>query len=319
MVRSVAVTVSHSAFSAGLTVTHLYRCHRSVSDQRVWSMASSLVIRVRTPDGRPHSITLSSADTVQSMQAKVADATGISTVQQELLSGFPPRPITAKRTDSLETAGITNGSALTLRELSVTPLAIAAMPDDNSCLFHAVAFGLEGNNVRVTASELRTAAVVQLQDASVDLASPLNPFLASIDDLPRYFTVMSSSGWGGGLECAALSLLHRVEILAVDVETGTLFSFNVGATSKRIVLMYSGIHYDALYDATTDVRLFDASSPLIEARARLTAEKVRDSGRYTNIATFTLRCSVCDTKIRGEKDANEHARSSGHTAFEEYR
>jgi ubiquitin thioesterase OTU1 len=40
--------------------------------------------------------------------------------------------------------------------------------------------------------------------------------------------------------------------------------------------------------------------------------------QFTDIANFTLRCGVCQIGIKGEKEAVEHAKATGHQNFAEY-
>lgn len=35
-------------------------------------------------------------------------------------------------------------------------------------------------------------------------------------------------------------------------------------------------------------------------------------------ANFTLRCGICQLGLKGEKEAVEHAKQTGHTSFREY-
>lgn len=40
--------------------------------------------------------------------------------------------------------------------------------------------------------------------------------------------------------------------------------------------------------------------------------------QFTDTANFTLRCGVCLVGIKGEKEAVEHAKQTGHQNFSEY-
>jgi ubiquitin thioesterase OTU1 len=40
--------------------------------------------------------------------------------------------------------------------------------------------------------------------------------------------------------------------------------------------------------------------------------------QFTDIANFTLRCGVCQIGLKGEKEAVEHAKATGHQNFSEY-
>jgi ubiquitin thioesterase OTU1 len=57
--------------------------------------------------------------------------------------------------------------------------------------------------------------------------------------------------------------------------------------------------------------------PVVQAAKKL-ADKLRAKRKFTNTATFTLRCEVCKAGLTGEKEARAHATQTGHTAFGEY-
>jgi ubiquitin thioesterase OTU1 len=39
---------------------------------------------------------------------------------------------------------------------------------------------------------------------------------------------------------------------------------------------------------------------------------------FTDTASFTLRCGACQLGLKGEKEAVEHAKATGHSNFTEY-
>ena len=40
--------------------------------------------------------------------------------------------------------------------------------------------------------------------------------------------------------------------------------------------------------------------------------------QFTDTHNFTLRCGICQIGVKGEKEAQEHAKQTGHTNFAEY-
>jgi ubiquitin thioesterase OTU1 len=59
----------------------------------------------------------------------------------------------------------------------------------------------------------------------------------------------------------------------------------------------------------------------IGSTAALAANFVQEAHRarkYTDTGKFTLRCSVCQKGVVGEKEAVEHAKATQHTNFQEY-
>ena len=46
--------------------------------------------------------------------------------------------------------------------------------------------------------------------------------------------------------------------------------------------------------------------------------QAHEARQFTDTANFTLRCGVCQIGVRGEKEAVEHAKATGHQRFGEY-
>lgn len=89
-------------------------------------------------------------------------------------------------------------------------------------------------------------------------------------------------------------------------------------TSSRCILVYSGIHYDAVTLSplptsppafhTTVFPVYDTS--LLDAAERLVSQ-LRAKHYYTDTANFDLRCAICRVGLKGEKGAQEHAKQTG--------
>ncbi|KAG0175148.1 ubiquitin-specific protease otu1 [Apophysomyces sp. BC1015] len=126
--------------------------------------------------------------------------------------------------------------------------------------------------------------------------------------------IQTSSAWGGA-----------IEIDSIDVQSGRIDKFGEGASDGRILVMYSGIHYDALALAPAegcspefDQTRFSSHDQHILHAAQKLAEVLRKQHKYTDVANFTLKCQQCQTGLIGEKDAQSHAMTTGHTRFVEY-
>ena len=118
-------------------------------------------------------------------------------------------------------------------------------------------------------------------------------------------TILSPNSWGGAIELTILAAHYRTEITSIDVESGRIDRFGAnddGASPSRVLLIYSGIHYDAavLAPAPDAPQEFCASvvpagaaegERVIEA-LRALAAKLRAKRAYTNTATFDLKCEV---------------------------
>ena len=225
---------------------------------------------------------------------------------------------------------------------SSVPLLVAGMADDNSCLFHAICFCLAGaaadggwRSVQVEAAELRQLVAASLLSLSAASASPSSSstssavvaaYLSSLPSVASYAASISRAEvWGGALECAVLSEAFGCRIHAVDVETGTLYPFGSGG-SYACYLLFSGVHYDSLYSGAAGSRpvaarttMFPFADATVREAALVAAEAARSSGNYTSLSAFTLRCEQCGIAVRGQQEANNHAKQTKHTQFSEYR
>ena len=130
-------------------------------------------------------------------------------------------------------------------------------------------------------------------------------------------TILSPNSWGGAIELTILAAHYGTEIASIDVETGRIDRFTgssssddtdagtgtgAGASESRVLLIYSGIHYDAAVLAPTPdapqefcVSVVTASATegvrALEALQEL-ATKLRAKRAFTNTATFDLKCEV---------------------------
>jgi len=120
-------------------------------------------------------------------------------------------------------------------------------------------------------------------------------------------TILSPNTWGGAIELSILAAHYGTEIASVDVETGRVDRFSPPpgrtTTGNRVLLVYSGIHYDAAVLAPelgapaewcasiVSIVADGDADPMIIAIKKL-ADKLRAKKAYTNMATFALKCEV---------------------------
>lgn len=123
-------------------------------------------------------------------------------------------------------------------------------------------------------------------------------------------------------ELAIFSEHYKIEIDSIDVSTNRVDRFGEGKYNQRAILMYSGIHYDAValtpaldIPADCDQTQFEIGLEDIVNGGVQLAAKLKKAHKYTDLATFTLRCSVCQTGLKGEKDAQNHAQQTQHTSL----
>jgi len=129
---------------------------------------------------------------------------------------------------------------------------VVRQPGDGSCLFHSMAYGLDGNG-----SSLRSQICTFIrQHPSFKInATPLSDWVKwdSGSSCAEYARRMSRGSWGGGIEMAVCSHLYDVNIhvyerSSLGYKRISAFDNPTSAASKNIVrvLYQGGVHYDAL-------------------------------------------------------------------------
>ncbi|KAI7822857.1 hypothetical protein BC939DRAFT_452823 [Gamsiella multidivaricata] len=199
-------------------------------------------------------------------------------------------------------------------------LVVREVEDDNSCLFNAIAYTLDPS-MKENIKGLR-----QIIAQAIEANPEVYPDVVLGRPRKEYCDwITREKSWGGAIELAIFSEHYNIEIDSIDVATNRVDRFGEGKYSLRTVLMYSGIHYDAValtpgldIPAECDQTQFDTTFDDIIVAGTQLAAKLKKAHKYTDLATFTLRCSVCQVGLKGEKDAQQHAQQTMHTSFEEY-
>ncbi|CAE6460547.1 unnamed protein product [Rhizoctonia solani] len=324
----------------------------------------SVPIRVRHPKGVSTLQVDPNSDsaTVLSFQQSIHELSGLLPSQQELKSGYPPRALTLIPELPLSSLGLQRGDQITVtarpgvstsvgpspdttsfsapRPVAPAPALRASasvasdgfvetdtgtlihrvVPDDNSCLFSSIAI-VFGQGM-TAAPQMRSIVVDVIKKdpetySDVVLGQSRESYMGAIS---------KDSTWGGAIELSVFSDYFRTEIDSYDVETGRCDKFGEGKYDNRCILMYSGIHYDAVSlaptrdappDFHTTVFPIDGSDSISQAASKL-ASQLRASRKFTNTSTFELKCEICGQGLKGEKEARAHATQTGHTSFGEY-
>jgi ubiquitin thioesterase OTU1 len=58
--------------------------------------------------------------------------------------------------------------------------------------------------------------------------------------------IQTSQAWGGAIELAIFSEHYKTEIDSIDIATCRVDRFGEGKYENRVLVLYSGIHYDAV-------------------------------------------------------------------------
>ena len=126
--------------------------------------------------------------------------------------------------------------------------------------------------------------------------------------------ILSPETWGGAIELAIFAKHYQTEISSFDVATGRCDRFGQDACDSRCVLVYSGIHYDAVSLSPIEAAppsfhttVFPVADQTILLGAETLVAQLRKRHYYTDTATFDLRCKTCGAGLKGEKGARDHA------------
>ncbi|XP_031278781.1 OVARIAN TUMOR DOMAIN-containing deubiquitinating enzyme 2-like isoform X1 [Pistacia vera] len=199
------------------------------------------------------------------------------------------------------------------------------IPSDNSCLFNAVGYVMDHDKNK--APELRqviaaTVASDPVKYSEAFLGKPNEEYCSWIQD---------SEKWGGAIELSILADYYGREIAAYDIQTTRCDLYGQEKKySERVMLIYDGLHYDALatspfegapeeFDQTIFAVRKDRTIGPAEGLAHNFVKEQQRKRSYTDTANFTLRCGVCQIGVIGQKEAVEHAQATGQANFQEYR
>lgn len=288
-----------------------------------------------------------------------------------LKNGFPPKAIDMSRLEApLSELGIKNGDQLILEdenEYSSTDmqesnpsqvpsgshtkaksdpnipsiyiesldkyLILRNIPDDNSCMFNSISYGLFGYNSFdrdgiSPPSNLRSIISSTIQDNQ----DTYNEVVLgrSVDKYCQW--ILKKDSWGGAIELGILAEWFKVRINCLDIELGKFIRFENEANKPDnfIVLIYLGIHYDILslnvnlstssQDKQTDTCVWPINSKIEELVLEYSLKLchyLQTQNYSTNTTTFRIRCLDCYKILVGEMGASKHANETGHYNFGE--
>jgi ubiquitin thioesterase OTU1 len=169
--------------------------------------------------------------------------------------------------------------------------------------------------------KLQTHQVFNLQQVISDTiaSDPFNYNDAILGQDPDEYRrwIVQQNSWGGAIELSIFSDHYQTEIHSIDIKTLRADKFGEGKYSKRVLILYNGIHYDAIalspiedgpldFDQTT----FDCcpagsdSDHLLQSAIKL-ASILKAKKKFTDLAGFTLSCGICKKNLVGQKDGKE--------------
>lgn len=272
---------------------------------------------------------LSESSLVLELQEKIFHVTNVPCYAQRILLGFPPKELNVRDAKvQLSSIGIKSGDTLIVEkrkqgvpltdQVNEVPhkLMRKIVPADNSCLFSSISFVMLGDTS--SSGELRKLVVNAVSQDPITfndsfLGKPNEEYCSWIADSER---------WGGAIEISILSKHYQTEISVVNVESGRIDRFGEDERyTKRVFLIYDGIHYDPLgiiaSDGTPVQTVFDSKDDIWIAEAQAIGNEARKRNQFTNLSEFKLRCLTCGLPMAGQEAALQHANDTSHTNFAE--
>ncbi|KAL0590972.1 Ubiquitin thioesterase OTU1 [Plecturocebus cupreus] len=195
--------------------------------------------------------------------------------------------------------------------------ARTVVPADNACLFTSVHYVIEGGVLSPACAPEMRRLTAQIVASDPDFYSE-----AILGKTNQGYCdwIKRDDTWGGAMERSILSKFYQCE---VDTQTVRIdrFGEDVGYT-KRVLLIYDGIHYDPLQrnfpdPDTPPLTIFSSNDDIVLVQALELADEARKRRQFTDVHRFTLRCTVCQKGLTGQAEARKHAKETDHSNFGE--
>lgn len=310
-------------------------------------------LKLKTKTGQQHIVSnLEQSTTVGMLKQKIFELTKIPAGMLHVVLGFPPfKQIDLSKDDSLISAvGISNGDTLIVEEKQLSQqerdqlaaikrleedeklakelaaqgeensgiLLKRVVPSDNSCLFTSIGFVLTGKVDPENSQYMRQiiAATVNGNKQEYNegiLGRPNDEYCAWI---------LQPESWGGAIEVSILSAYHGIEFDVVDITNAIINRFGEDRNyGMRAFLLFDGIHYDPLYLESTSGEppktIFPIEDGAVYIQAEQLAREAKSSRQFTDVNKFTLKCNECDCYLKGQTEAQQHAKQTQHVSFGE--
>ncbi|CAH2241820.1 ubiquitin thioesterase OTU1 [Pararge aegeria] len=308
---------------------------------------ASLAFKVKSKNGQQVLKDLTSDSTVGELKLFLSSISDVSCERICVLCGYPPKPIDVSNdSKKLSDIGLKTGETLIIEEKSppVTPtvskqdvalpvengtshetinpcrpgiLMKKVVPSDNSCLFTSIGFVLNGQVDTSVHTLMR-------QIIAMEVASDHDTYNEAMLGKPNaeYCAwIQQPSSWGGAIEVAILSRFYGLEMAVVDTLNAIINRFGEDKNyGQRVFLLFDGVHYDPLYLEQSDggiQTVFPAEDLEIYGEAEQLAHEAKSSRQFTDLNKFTLKCMICDKLLKGQVEAQRHAKETKHTSFGE--
>ncbi|XP_048498577.1 OVARIAN TUMOR DOMAIN-containing deubiquitinating enzyme 2 isoform X2 [Beta vulgaris subsp. vulgaris] len=177
------------------------------------------------------------------------------------------------------------------------------IPSDNSCLFNAVGYVMDHDKQK--ASELRQVIAATVCSDPVKYSEA---FLGKPNEAYCSW-ILDSEKWGGAIELSILADYYGREIAAYDIQTNRCDLYGQMSPSEGAPEEFDQTVFSVRNDRTIG----------IEGLAQNFVKSQHRQRKFTDTGNFTLRCGVCQIGVKGQKEAMEHAKTTGHVNFQEYK
>mmetsp|Transcript_69458 Transcript_69458/g.215555 ORF Transcript_69458/g.215555 Transcript_69458/m.215555 type:complete len:309 (-) Transcript_69458:58-984(-) len=296
--------------------------------------------------GKTEKLALADGACVGELQEAIEKQCGVARSRQSLKGGFPPKPLDLSKADArLTELGLRDRDSMVLQEAEPPPPEAGALPAgcpptparsykvlapdsvgdlerlvipaDNSCLFNSIVNSLQLVG-KVAPMSLREAvrAHILADPSRLDAECQAD---SGKDSLTYAEWILKPDSWGGFIDLHILSGYLGVQICAICIRTLRVESFpNEPAGDARIFLLFDGIHYDCVVTAGAEkTGVFSSKDDFTLSKAVAVALELQEKKQFTDTANFTLQCQHCFTLLKGEADAQKHAKETGHFNFQE--
>lgn len=304
--------------------------------------STQLVLRCKSKTGQQKVQGLTSESTVKDLKTKLSELSTIAVPYVKVLYGFPPKPLElGEDSQLLSCLPIKSGETLVIEEHAKAKeerekvvlsqfqeqmnarglLTRDVVPANNSCLFTSVYFVM--NNGEKNLAVASTMRKLIIEEVSSNPQVYTSAFLGRSNADYCAF-ILSDETWGGGIELSILSKYFKTEIAVVDIQSGRIDRFGEDKHySKRVFLIYDGIHYDPLIlepadPSTPRQTKFSTNDDIIMSQALELGAEAKQAKNFTDVSRFALRCMQCNVGLVGQDEAQKHAKQTGHINFGEY-
>jgi len=159
---------------------------------------------------------------------------------------------------------------------------------DNSCLFSSISYLMDKQNFNENSSLIYRLTIVDFIKENKKIT---DDFLGMPRD--EYINKMEDTNcWGGAIELKLFSDILEIQIASIDIQSGRVDIF--GETkdySRRIYILYNGIHYDPLVmnfegneeKFDSDITIFEPEDYDKLIKFQNLAEELKVKGKFVDL------------------------------------